>query len=125
MTILKGDVIFARGGDPVRITSKDKATGNVTYEKKLETVQDATQFGVKNGLSAPQREAFQTVLSEVENDDARTEIETLAKKIDEMKKEGGDPRLIRYLKGELQFRMTRDRIQPEDFQVDELSLISS
>lgn len=125
MTILKGDVVFARGGEPVRIASKDKATGNVTYERDFGRVQEATRLGVKNGLSAEQGEAFRTVLTEVRDADAKAEIDKLAARVEQLRKEGADPRLLRYLKGELQFRMTSERHQPQGYEVDEMTLLSS
>jgi hypothetical protein len=124
MTILKGDVVFTRTADPVLVKSKDAKSGNVTIDKDFVTVQRATEKGVVNGLRQEAKDAFKGVLDEVRDDDARQEIRALSAKIDELRKENADPRLIRYLKGELQFRMTRERWQPEDYQVDALSLRS-
>jgi len=125
VTIVKGDVVFARGGEPVIIASKNPRSGQVTTDRNFSRVQDATETGVKNGLAEAQKEAFNTVLSEVRDDDARQEIDKLSAKVAEMRKDGTDPRLLRYLRGELQFRMTKERYEPVGYQVDELTLLSS
>ena len=122
MTILKGDVIFARAGDPNLVRSKDPRTGNVVVEKDFDTVQKTTEIGVVNGMRTETKDAFRSVLAEVENDDAREGIRRLSDRIQELRKENADPRLIRYLKGELQFRMTRERFQPENYETDPLTL---
>jgi hypothetical protein len=122
MTIIKGDVVFARAGDPVLIKSKDVKSGNVQIDSDFATVQKSTEIGVINGLKAETKDAFRSVLAEVANDDAREEIRRLSDRIQDLRKENADPRLIRYLKGELQFRMTRERFQPENYETDQLTL---
>ncbi len=125
MSILKGDVIFARAGEPVLITVKDKATGNVEYDRDLGNVQAATGEGIKNGLREETKQAFRTILSEVRDDDVKREIDNLHTRIESLRKENADPRLMRYLKGELQFRMNKERYEPAKYQVDPMTLTSS
>ncbi|MCA2959446.1 MAG: hypothetical protein IOD12_04280 [Silvanigrellales bacterium] len=122
MTILKGDVVFARAGDPVLVKSKDPKSGNVVVDKDFDKVQASTGIGVINGLKEETKDTFRSILAEVENEDAKQEIRSLSNRIQELRKENADPRLIRYLKGELQFRMTRERFQPENYETDQLTL---
>ena len=125
MAIINGDVIFSRGGKPVKVTSKDAQTGNVTLDPNFDTVQKESEFGVKNGLGKEAKEAYKATLSEVRNPDKIVEIENLRAKIAELKKENVDTRLMRYLEGELQYRMTRERYTPPEFEFDPLTATST
>ena len=125
MAIINGDVIFSRGGKPVQVTSKDVQTGNVTLEPDFDKVQKESEYGIKNGLGKEVKEAFKATLSEVKDSNKIVEIENLRKKVAALKKENVDPRLMRYLEGELQYRMTRERYTPLDFEFDPLTATSS
>lgn len=125
MAVISGDIIFSRGGKPVKVTSKNPDTGDVTLDKDFDNVQKESQFGIKNSLEKESKDAYKSVLSGIKNPEKITEIENLRSKLADLKKENVDPRLIRYLEGELQFRMTRERYTPENFEFDILTATST
>jgi hypothetical protein len=116
--LLKSDIVFARSGMPQIITQKDETTGKVSFQNDFEVVKDETKRGVKNGLPEASRVEFLKILESVEDTDKRQEITNLSQKISELKKETKDLRLIRYLEGELGYKMNREKYTPEGFQVD-------
>ena len=125
MTVLPGDLLFSRTGQPAKVISKQENKGTVTTDTDLDRIGEHVRQGIQNGMRPEQREAYQTVLSQVkQSGDAHQEIEELYKKIDELKSQGADERLIRYLTGELQFRMTKERYQPASYKMDLMTLTS-
>lgn len=124
MAITQGDVVFSREGKPVTVTSKDKSTGNVTVDKNFERVQAENKSGIRNGLDPSQKTAYKAILSDLQSPDKQAEIDLLAKKIDELKKSNVDPRVLRYLESELKHRMSRERYQPDTYQIDPTTLIT-
>ena len=124
MTVVKGDTIFARGGVPVLVTSKNEVTGEVTYTSDFEKVQKENKNSVRNGLDEATKAQFQEIVTNTGGKDVKESIRNLAEKIRDLKKEPTNPRLLRYLQGELQYLMTRERYQPEDYEVDRLTLES-
>jgi cation transport regulator ChaB len=124
MGVLKGDVIFARSGMPQTISNKDDKTGKVTFESDFPKIQKEVVKGVKNGLSESARSEYTEVLNSAEDSDKRQEIRNLSSKIQELKKESKDARLIRYLEGELGYRMNREKYTPEGYEVDPSAITS-
>lgn len=124
MGINIGDIVFTRDGRPVIVKGKDPKTGNVSIEPSLSEVAEASQNGIKNGLNESERAAWSAILSEVKDTDQRKEIDALHSKIETLKKENKDARVIRYLQSELQHKMMRARYQPENVAVDPATLIA-
>jgi hypothetical protein len=124
MSVLKNDVVFARSGMPQMITSKNETSGKVTFEADFEKIQKETVKGVKNGLPEATRSEFKEVLESAEDSDKRQEIRNLSSKIQDLKKDSKDPRLIRYLEGELGYRMNREKYTPEGYEVNPSAITS-
>ncbi len=112
MALNVGDIVFAKAGKPAVVIGYDEKTEKAYIDDNLDLVQDVGYNGVRNGFDSETRDAFNSVIDSVKNSDKRAEIEELNKKMDEMKAKGADPRLLRYLEGELQFRMSREKYQP-------------
>lgn len=112
MALTVGDIVFAKAGKPAVVVGYDEKTARANLDENFALVQDVGFNGVRNGIDLENREAFNSVINSVKNNDKRTEIDDLNKKMEEMKAKGADPRLLRYLEGELQFRMSREKYQP-------------
>lgn len=126
MGITVGDVVFSKDGRPVLVTSKDEKSGHLTINKEFSDVQAAAKQGIVNGLPEKEKQAFNAELSAVENADVRKEIDALAKRLDELRKQGNvQPRLLRYLESELQHRMHREGYSPKSLNVDPATLMSA
>ncbi len=122
-TISPNDVLWNRNGDPVRIAERNDKNGKIILDSNFSKIQDTAKFGIKNGLEPPQKEAYATHLSNVENmDDRHQEIRDLHNKIDKLKQSNTDPRVIKFLENELQYRIVREKFTPENFEVDPITL---
>ena len=122
-TISPNDILWTRNGDPVRIADRNNKNGKIILDSGFENIQEVAQFGIRNGLEPNQKEAYLTTLSRVENlDDKNQEIRDLYSKITKMKMANSDPRVIKYLENELQYRIVREKFTPENFEVDALTL---
>lgn len=118
-SIAPNDIVWTRNGDPVRISEKNQKTGKLILDNNFTKIQDTTKLGIKNGLEPEQKESYNTTLSKIENSDDRyQEIRDLYNKIQTLKRGNTDPRLIKYLENELQFRMVREKFIPENYEVD-------
>jgi len=122
-TISPNDILWNRNGDPVRIADRNNKNGKVILDPDFDHIQETAKFGIKNSLEPAQKEAYHLELSRVENpDDRHQEIRDLNNKITQLKQENTDPRVLKYLENELQFRIVREKFTPENFAVDPLTL---
>ena len=122
-TISPNDILWNRNGDPVRIADRNNKNGKIILDPDFSHVQETAKFGIKNALEPAQKEAYHLELSNVENpDDRHQEIRDLYNKITQLKHENTDPRVLKYLENELQFRIVREKFTPENFAVDALTL---
>ena len=121
-SIKVNDILWSRTGDPILIKNIDTATGNVYTNTNFKETQAQAKNGIKNGLAVPEREIYQSTLSEIQSPDKKQEIISLFNKIKGLKEGNTDPRLLKYLENELQFRMLRENFKPEDYSQKPTSL---
>jgi hypothetical protein len=122
-TIAPNDILWNRNGDPVRIAERNDKNGKIILDTDFPKIQNTAKFGIKNGLEPEQKDAYATHLSGVENmDDRHQEIRDLYNKITKLKQGNTDPRVIKYLENELQYRIVREKFTPENFEVDPITL---
>ena len=121
-SISTNDILWTRTGDPVRVDKVNEQTGKVNLDRDFATIQETTKNGVKNGLSVPEREAYKSTLSGVQNPDKKEEIRELYQKIKSLKQGNTEPRLLKYLESELQFRIIRENYEPNDYEVNPVTL---
>ena len=123
MSIHVGDILFTRQGRPALVTSRDGSNASVSLENNLSKVQEATEFGIKNGLNPEQRRVFESVRREALSPDIAEEIQRLRDRIREIKDTGGDAKVLSYLENELQHLVIREGIVPRDYMVQERTLV--
>ncbi|APJ03253.1 hypothetical protein [Silvanigrella aquatica] len=122
-TIAPNDILWTRNGDPVRIAERNDKNGKIILDSDFDNIQETAKFGIRNGLEPNQKEAYLTTLSNQDNqDDRQQEIRDLYNQITKMKHANADPRVIKYLENELQYRIVREKFTPENFEVDPLTL---
>ena len=109
------DIVWTRNGDPMQVTGKSPETGKLYFENRFDVIQKESKQGVKNGLDPDSKEAVRSIISCVQNNDKHEEINQLYEKIKTLKGQNADPRLIKYLENELQFRIVRETYKPEDY----------
>ncbi|RDB35668.1 hypothetical protein [Spirobacillus cienkowskii] len=129
-TITQNDILWSRTGEPVRIANRDNNTGKIILDKDFAKVQETAKFGIRNGLEPKQKEEYLANLSAIESKpdirrntpDKRQEIRDLYHQIKRLKEERIDPRVIRYLENELQYRIVREKFAPEDLETAPIML---
>lgn len=122
-TISPNDILWSRTGDPVRVAARNNKDGKIILDTNFENIQDVAKIGIKNCLEPEQKAAYNVHLSQIQNnEDRHQEIRDLYNKITELKHENTDPRVIKYLENELQFRIVREKFTPENFAVDAITL---
>jgi ribosomal protein S4 len=129
-TIAQNDILWSRTGEPVRIASRNDSTGKIILDKDFDKVQETAKFGIRNGLEPKQKEEYLANLSAIESKpnarrmtpDRRQEIRDLYHQIKKLKEERTDPRVIRYLENELQYRIVREKFAPEDLEIEPIML---
>ncbi len=122
MGLTVGDIVFARAGKPSVVVGYDEQTERANLNDDLGLVQEIAANGVRNGIELESRDSYNSIIDGIRNKDKRKEIEELYKKISEMRARGADPRMMRYLEGELQYRMSREKYQPPQVSVPEHSI---
>jgi hypothetical protein len=121
-SIKPNDILWTRTGDPVLVSNKNEQNGDVYLENKFSKVQEVAKDGLKNGLTIPEREAYKSTLSGVKNMDKKQEIQDLYQKIKSLKEGNTNPRLLKYLESELQYRMIRENYIPPDYGIKPVTL---
>ncbi len=122
-SISPNDVLWNRNGDPVRIAERNDKNGKIILDSNFSKIQDVSKFGIKNGLEPSQKDAYATNLSTIENmEDRHQEIRDLHSQIEKLKKGNTDPRVIKFLENELQYRIVREKFTPENFEVNPITL---
>ena len=120
--IRTNDILWTRVGDPVLVDKTDEKTGEVYLENNFSKVQNAAKNGIKNGLSVTEREAYKATLSSVQNTNKKQEIQELYQKIKSLKEGNTDPRLLKYLENELQYKMIHENYTPANYGINPVTL---
>lgn len=121
-SIRSQDILWTRTGDPILVDKFNEKTGEIYLNNDYNKIQKASKNGIKNGLDLESRKAYNTTLSSAENEDKKQEIKNLYQKIKSLKENNTNPRLLKYLENELQFRIIRENFRPEDYSVDALTI---
>lgn len=122
LAIVPNDIVWTRTGDPIRVNSTDPKTGKIILDPNFNTVQDIGVLGIKNGLDPIEKPAFKTSLTGIENEDKKQEIRDLLNHIEDLRAQNAEPRVIKYLENELQYRIVREKFAPENFSVEPITL---
>lgn len=121
-SIRPSDILWTRTGDPVLVKNINDKSGEVDLENNFSKIQENTKNGLKNGLTIEEREAYKTSLANVQSPDKKQEIRELHNKIKSLKEGNTNPRLLKYLENELQYRMIREDYTPDDFPIKPVTL---
>lgn len=126
MSMLIGDVIWNRQGQPALVTDKDPKKGTVHVNENLKDIQNHSRHGIQNGLTQRQRENYSSALDDIDDSSnhMKEQINQLMEKISQLKDNNADPRVLRYLENELQFLILENHYVPEKYEVNPINLIT-
>ena len=117
------DILWSRNGDPFILKGTDEETGNFIVDKNFNNVQQAAKNGIKNGLSPENRDAYNIQLEDrnIDDNQRKSLINDIHKKIKSMKQHGDDPNLIKYLESDLKYMIAQNNFTPENFSQNPIS----
>ncbi len=115
-----GDTVFTSSASPATVIGKDNGTDAARLDRDFEVFKQNTRHGLHNDMAPEHRQQFNEIMDEVRaNTDDILRVEALVSKIDELKSDPQNVRLVGYLDGELRHIMHSKGVKPRYFTVDE------
>lgn len=115
-----GDTVFTSSASPATVVGKNPADGSVQLDRDFSQFQANTRHGLHNDMAPEHRERFFEIMDEIKsNDDDRDKVEMLMGRIEDLKLDPQNTRLVSYLDGELRHLMHVKGVKPRFFTVDE------
>jgi hypothetical protein len=120
MTYRIGDTVFSQAAVPSVVVGRDQATSTLKTDQDFAAFQVATRHGLINGLAPESREKFNEIMDEVMSDKDNAErVTALQSKIDELKIDPRNNKLVQYLNGEVKHLMNLKGIRPRFYNTEE------
>jgi hypothetical protein len=114
-----GDTVFTSSASPATVIGKDDGADTVKLDRDFAVFQQNTRHGLHNDMAPELRQQFNEIMDEVRgNPDDISRVEVLVSKIDELKADPQNVRLVNYLDGELRHIMHSKGVKPRYFTVD-------
>ena len=123
MSFKIGDTLFTQNATPATVVGKDEQKSTVKYDRDFSAFQVNTRHGLINGIAPEARDQFQKIMDEVfenKNNDARVEL--LRNKIDELKVDPRNFKMVQYLDGEVRHLMNVKGVKPRFFTTEEFKV---
>ncbi len=119
-----GDAVFIRTGIPAVVKERNDITGKLILETDGAKIKEDMRHGYINGLSAENREEFNSILDSVKDDntDPQERAERLQTKLTELEEDPRKLPLTRYLRAEMVHIMNTYNIKPNEYAVHESKL---
>ena len=111
--------VFNRDGKPGVVIARNE-DGTATAQTSGKKYDEARAVGFINGLKGSNREAFNTIIREVRQEQyPERRVEILKDRIDHLKSDPKNRVLKRYLESEMAFIMNSEGVHPPTFEFDE------
>lgn len=108
-----GDTLFSSSAAPVTVAAVDETGSRVKIDRDFNAFQVNTRHGLQNDMAPDQREQFNQIMDEVvANKDSQQRVNLLMQRIDELKPDPKNHRLVTYLDGEAKHIMNTKGIKP-------------
>lgn len=120
MTFRVGDTVFSPSGAPSVVVGRDEAKSTLKLDQDFKAFQVSTRHGLVNGMAPETREIFNEIMDEAMADkDNADRVSFLQGKIDELKVDPRNTKLVQYLNGEVRHLMNIKGIKPRFFNTEE------
>jgi hypothetical protein len=120
MAFRVGDTVFSPSGSPSVVVGRDEAKSTLKVDQDFKAFQVATRHGLINGLAPESREQFNAIMDEVMSDSDNSErVGFLQSKIEELKVDPKNTKLVQYLEGEVRHLMNIKGIKPRFYNTEE------
>jgi hypothetical protein len=115
-----GDTVFSQSAVPSVIVGRDDVKSTLKTDQDFSAFQVATRHGLINGLAPENREKFNEIMDDVMSDKDNAERVTMLQgKIDELKIDPRNTKLVQYLDGEVKHLMNLKGIKPRFYNTEE------
>ena len=105
---------------PSVIVGRDDVKSTLKIDQDFSAFQVATRHGLINGLAPENREKFNEIMNDVMSDKDNAERVTMLQgKIDELKIDPRNTKLVQYLDGEVKHLMNLKGIKPRFYNTEE------
>ena len=123
MSFKIGDTLFTQNATPATVVGKDEQKSTVKYDRDFSAFQVNTRHGLINGIAPEARDQFQKIMDEVfENKNNDERVELLRNKIDELKVDPRNFKMVQYLDGEVRHLMNVKGVKPRFFTTEEFKV---
>jgi hypothetical protein len=123
MTFKVGDTLFTQNASPATVVGHDDKKSTVKYDRDFSAFQVNTRHGLINGMAPESREQFQQILDEVfENQNNEERVELLRGKIEELKADPRNFKMVQYLDGEVRHLMNVKGVKPRFFTTEDFKV---
>jgi hypothetical protein len=123
MSFKIGDTLFTQNATPATVVGKDEQKSTVKYDRDFSAFQVNTRHGLINGMAPETRDQFQKIMDEVfENKNNDERVELLRNKIDELKVDPRNFKMVQYLDGEVRHLMNVKGVKPRFFTTEEFKV---
>ena len=121
MSIRVGDSVFIRNGQTGIVKARNDASGTLTLDTDLKTVQQETRNGFLNGMTPETREEFNKILDGVKGgtEEPKERVEALQKILGEIEEDPTRHALAGYVRSEMLHIMNTHGIKPRQFSMHE------
>jgi hypothetical protein len=107
-----GDTLFSSSAAPATVAAVDETGSRVKIDRDFSAFQVNTRHGLQNDMATDQREQFNQIMDEVvANKDSQQRVNLLMQRIDELKPDPKNHRLVTYLDGEARHIMNTKGIK--------------
>lgn len=123
MSYQLGDIVFSRNGKPGVVLDRNAVDQSLVVQEEGEEYENSRKYGYINGLSPSERRDYQVIIDEArQHKSADLRVETLRKKIEEMKFDPSKHVLRRYLESEMGHIINSEGVKVETYTVEESKL---
>ena len=119
MSFRIGDVVYGVNGKPGIVVKSDRIAGEVEVDTKRQEVRDTHKHGYINGLTPKERTDYNSYLDDVsEKEDPQEKISSIRGKINELKEDPKQVKMVKYLESELFHIMNTHNVEPRFYSID-------
>ena len=113
-----GDAVFDRNGQPGIVSKQDSNSKEFTVDRQKAQVKKSHRHGYVNGLEQNERVDYLKVLDEVSSiTDPKQKVSALQTKIDDLKLDPNQYKMVGYLEAELFHVMNTHGVKPRTYQI--------
>lgn len=123
MSYRVGDTVFSQSAKPAVVVGRDETQAAIKVDRDFKAFQVNTRHGLLNGIAPETRGQFNEIMDEViANKSNEDRVMMLQDKIEELRQDPKNFKLIQYLDGELRHLSSLKGVKVRYFNTDEMKV---